>query len=214
MNHWSVQTGEWERWSSWLKGRDGQVRGAKPKVLWKFCPLQKLILFKISENQESEGEGESEKFEENQAENQKQEVEVTNDKNNENRVRPGRKVAMEGRKKRRLRKQYSWHFKHVVLFSFGGKCAENTSLLFCCITLRSVWLNVWLNHVIFVLWLVWCVCYLGQGNQRVVPRLCMPSQWGQDSITKWNIHWNQASIMQLLNCLEFLCVCIRNTRTF
>ncbi len=49
-----------------VKGCDNQVRGAKLKVLSKsgkqmavFCPLQKLIPFEITENQEGEDQVES-----------------------------------------------------------------------------------------------------------------------------------------------------------
>jgi hypothetical protein len=97
-----------------VKGRDGQIRGAKLKVLSKtgkqtavFRPLQRLIPFEINENHDctSKQQPKESKDSVNKDENVNEAAVTVNEETNAK--RPTRKAAVEGQNLRRLREQYS-----------------------------------------------------------------------------------------------------------
>jgi hypothetical protein len=86
-----------------VKGRDGQIRGAKLKVLSKtgkqtavFRPLQRLIPFEINENHDC--------VDKDEHVNEPHAVTVDEETSAK---RPTRKAAVEGQNLQRLREQYN-----------------------------------------------------------------------------------------------------------
>ena len=96
-----------------VEGRDGQIGGAKLKVMSKkrnqtavFRPIQRLVPFEIGEaNEEDEQPSKEVEENENEDESKNKPSEGTNEKIIVR--RPGRKAALEGQNRRRITKQYN-----------------------------------------------------------------------------------------------------------
>ncbi|CAB4000781.1 PREDICTED: uncharacterized protein LOC100197852 [Paramuricea clavata] len=97
-----------------VKGRDGQIRGAKLKVLSKkgkqtavFRPLQRLIPFEINENHDCMSEQQQKESNDSvdKDENVNEPAATVNEETSAK--RPTRKAAVEGQNLRRLREQYN-----------------------------------------------------------------------------------------------------------